>query len=282
MNTLRRIHVGAAGLLAVCSAAAAQEAMYTEAATMPSPGVFVLRPQLNFWRFGYNPGDNTERTDRLEVLTSLQIGIARGLSFTVEAPVEFEETIDAADGSEDHDQGVEDIGLTFKYRFFKDDTGGVDTVRAALLLGAHVASGDDHDFSSQSVNPHVGAVATVVCGRHGFNQDVDFRINTGGDDDDNAGGGRGLSDAFSHNTAYLFRISPEQYTPETFGSLYVTVELNGIWETNGDYELKWSPGIMFEAASFAVEIMAQLPLYHDLEHRAELDFSVGVGVRVTF
>jgi hypothetical protein len=267
---------------ALASAAPAQEAMYTAAATMPSPGVAVLREQYHFLRFGANEADGTERTDRSEWLTSLQVGLARDLSLTADVPVVFERATDATTGLAERDRGVEDLALTFKYRFFKHDTGGIDTLRAAILAGARVASGDDHDFSSQSINPSVGAVVTLVRGRHGFNQDLVYRLNTGGSDDRNVGGGRGLSDAVAHNTAYLFRLWPAEYAADSRGSLYATIELTGLYETNGDYELRWSPGLMFEAPSFAIEVMAQLPLYHRLDHRAELDFSIGVGLRITF
>ena len=85
--------------IAFCTLAAApalaQEAMYTPAATMPSPGVVIVRPQLNFYQYGSNPGDGTDSTQRLEAVTSLQIGLARALSFTIEVPVEFERRRDA-------------------------------------------------------------------------------------------------------------------------------------------------------------------------------------------
>lgn len=46
--------------------------------------------------------------------------------------------------------------------------------------------------------------------------------------------------------------------------------------------MRWAPGVMFEGRDFALELMVQLPVYDDLSERAELDFSVGFGVRVTF
>jgi hypothetical protein len=267
--------------LAATGPALAQEAMYTQSATMPSPGVLILRPQVNYWKFGAGPLDGTKSTERIESLTTLQYGLARALSLTAELPIEFDRR-ELSGGGIDHDQGVKDIGLTFKYRVFKHDTGGVDTLRGAILAGVHTPSGDDHDYSDTSIDPHLGFVLTAVRGRHGFNQEVMYRFNGGGDNAHNLGGGEGSSDAFFHNTAYLYRFSPETYTPATPGSVYGTIELNGIYETNGDYELRWSPGFMYEAKSFALELMAQFPLYHRLSERAELDFSVGFGVRWTF
>jgi hypothetical protein len=267
--------------LAAAAPCLAQEAMYTNAATMPSKGVSVVRPQFNYFKFGANPGDGSTSTEQYEAITSIQYGIARAWSLTLDIPVQWRSQ-DLLGGGTDSDKGVDDLDLMFKYRFFKEDTGGVDTLRAALLGGARFASGDDHDFSSESVNPHLGAVVTMVRGRHGFNQEVDYTFNTGGSDDDNFGGGEGSSDAFRYNTAYLFRIAPERYTAETTGSWYVTAELNGIYETNGDNEVRFSPGFMYEGRDFALELMMQFPMIEDVDHRAELDFSIGFGVRVTF
>lgn len=274
-----------AAVLIACSVSAdgalAQEAMYTNAATMPSRDVWVVRPQFNYYQFGANPGDGSTKTEVYEAVTSVQYGIARGWSLTLDIPVQWR-TQEFADGREDSDKGVDDLDAMFKYRFYKDDTGGVDTLRAAALFGARFASGDDHDFSSQSVNPHFGAVVTMVRGRHGFNQELDWTFNTGGSDDDNFGGNDGSSDALKYNTAYLFRIFPERYTATTTGSWYITAELNGLYETNGDNEIRFSPGLMYEGRNFALEFMMQFPFIHDLDHRAELDISVGFGVRVTF
>ena len=285
MNRIINVRAGAVGacvLAAFGGGALAQEAMYTAAATMPSEGVVIVRPLLNVYSFGSNPSDGTDSTQRIEALTTIQLGLARGLSFTLDVPVEFDRRTIAGTGAVDHDQGVQDLNLTFKYRLFKDDTGGIDTVRGAILAGAYVASGDDHDFSSMSINPHLGFVLTVVNGRHGFNQEVNYQFNTSRGDAHNLGGGRGRADSFTHNTSYLYRLSPDQYTASTPGAIYATVELNGIYEINGDYELRWSPGIMYEGKDFALELMAQFPLYHHLRERAELDFTIGLGIRFTF
>ncbi|MDX2114728.1 MAG: hypothetical protein SFZ24_03785 [Planctomycetota bacterium] len=269
----------AAAALALPHAARAQEAMYTEAATMPSPGVFLLRNQYHYSVYGSSPVDGSTATETHEFLTTLQFGVANDLAVRVDVPVALE-TEEFPTG-DDYDKGVEDIDLMLKWRFLRNDTGGVDTIRAALLAGAGVASGDDSDFSSQSVNPLLGAVFTKVWGRLGVNQDIIYRWNTGGERDANLGG-EGPDDAFMHNSALVYRIIPDQYTSETTGAWYLTAELNGLYETNGDYELRWAPGLMYEGRRFGFEIMAQLPLWHDLDERPELDFRVGIGFRFLF
>lgn len=177
---------------------------------------------------------------------------------------------------------MSDIGLALKWRFFKEDTGGVDTLRAALIGGARVASGDDLDFSSQSVNPNIGAVVTLIRGRHGFNQDFIFQLNTGRAGVDNLGGGSGPAEAFRANTSYLYRVFPERYAADTKGAWYLTAEINTLYETNGDWDVRFSPGVMYEGWDFALELMAQVPVVQELDNRAELDFGVGIGLRFTF
>lgn len=268
--------------LAACSLASsalAQEAMYTNAATMPSPGVSVIREQVHYYRYGGNPNTGSDHTDQLEFLTSWQFGLDRALSLTLDVPIEFRNTVD--NDTDDRDKGVEDIDLMLKYRIYQDDSGGIDTFRIALMGGVSFASGDDHDFSSQSVNPHLGIVFTEVRGRHGFNQELHYYFNTGGDKDGNYGG-EGPADALRLNLAYLYRIAPDVYRSDTKGAWYITAELNYLYETNADHDLRFSPGLMYEGRRFAFELMSQFPVWQDVEERPKLVFGIGVGVRITF
>ncbi len=270
--------------LGLAGTAQAQEAMYTQAATMPSPGITIVRPQFFIAEYGFNPVDNSSSTRQYKFNTSVQTGLARGLSLSLDVVPGLERSVDAATGVAKNDKGVDDIDLMLKWRFFKEDSGGIDTLRMAFMGGARVPSGDDRDFSTGNVNPHAGVVVTMVRGRHGFNQDLIYSVNTGseGDGFDNTGGGQGPADALRFNTAYLYRIIPDAFRADSRGAWYVTAELNGIYETNGDIELRWSPGLMYEGYEYAFEVMAQFPIYNDVNQRAELDFEVGIGFRFTF
>ncbi len=275
----RLILAAGVALAATSDGARAQEVMHTAAATMPSPASLILRPQFHYAEYGRNPHTGDEKTIRYEWTTSLQVGLYRELSLTAELPVIFETR--ERPGDDDDDYGVSDIDLTLKWRFFRKDSQGVDTIRAALLAGAAVASGDDDDFSTQSVNPFLGGVVTVIRGRHGFNQDLIYTLTTGGEEASNFGG-QSIHDALAFNSAYVFRLFPAEYSADTHGSLYATIELNGLYETNGDTELLWAPGLMYEARRFAVEVMVQLPLWQDVRERPELDLRVGIGLRFLF
>jgi hypothetical protein len=274
--------IGAAafGLFACASLTWAQEAMYTQAATMPSPGTGVFRQQFHYRVYGLNPSTGAEKTERYEAMSSVSYGLDRGLALTIDVPVALERTT-LAGGSSDWDRGISDFDLTLKYRVYKDDTGGVDTARAAILGGAAIASGDDHDFSSTSVNPYLGAVLTVVRGRHGFDVDAIYRLNTGGTRASNLGG-EGPDDAFRYDLAYLYRLAPERYTSDSVGAWYVTAEINGLYETGGDHDIRFSPGLMYEGRTWGFEVMAQFPLYQHVRDRPEFDLAVGFGVRLAF
>jgi len=278
-----RAHVALMLLIApslVASTAHGQEAMYTEAATMPSPGTFVLRQQYHYQEYGKNPNTGSDETFFHEWMSTLQFGVARGLAVRIDVPVRWR--TEEFGTSDDSDKGVEELGLMFKWRFFQKDSGGVNTLRAALMGGVEVPSGDDHDFSDRSIDPLIGGVVTLVHGKHGINQDLYFKWNTGGGEEFYNFGGDGPDNVLNHGTAYLYRFAPDEYTAQTTGAWYATIEVNGLYETHGDYELLWAPGIMYEGRLFALEFMAQFPLYQDVHDRPELDFRVGVGVRFAF
>jgi hypothetical protein len=259
-------------------AAMAQEAMYTAAATTASPGTFILREQFHFWRFGSDPRTDTDRTDRYELSSAVQIGLARGLSLTVETPVEIRDRRQESTGRHDTDTLSPDTELMLKWRFYQDDSGGIDTLRLALMTGVRFDTSSTDDFHA---DPHLGLVATKVFGRHGLNAEVRYTLTTGGDRLDNFGGD-GPADAFNYNFAYVYRIFPDAYTSQSDGAWYITAELNGLLETNGDHDLRFSPGLMYEGRRVGVEIMAQLPVYSRTDERPRLHFGIGVGVRLLF
>lgn len=278
---MKPMHAPAALLSAALVAPAlAQQTLHTEAATMPSPGTFVLLEQFHWTEYGLNPDTGSERTTNVEWLHILQIGLARDFALDVEVPIEWR-VEEEPDGSDEHDQGVGEIDLTFKYRFFRKDLDELGTVRAALLFGTSLPSGDDHDFSSNAVSPLFGAVVTAIKGRFGINQDLLFRWNTNGDDEFNLPG-KGPSEAIMHDTSFVFRLAPEEYTEASTGAWYATFEVNGVYETNGDYEVVGGPGLMYEARRFAVEALIEFPMYDGVDERAEIDLRVEVGIRFSF
>jgi hypothetical protein len=182
------------------------------------------------------------------------------------------------DGGDDF--GINDLALSLKYRPFQTDLGPVDSVRLAFIGGIEIPSGDG-DFSSHSFDPFAGAVFTAILGRHGINQSISYKFNTGGDEF-TMRAGDGQDDALRYDTAYLFRVSPATYAADTTAALYATVELNGIYETNGDNEALLGPGLLYEAKTFAAEATVGLPVIQDVDHRPDTDLTVTLGLRLLF
>jgi hypothetical protein len=258
--------------------ARAQEAMYTAAATMPGPGNYVLRQQVHFYRYGSSPASGSERQDVLELHNALAIGLDRGIALNLFAPVSWDrENFADPTVNDDESWGFDDLEANLKLRVYQSDTGGINTVRAALIGGVRANTDDQFTLS-----PFVAGVVTIVQGRHGFNQEVGFTLNPDSLSETDNMGGDGPSDAIHFNSAYVYRIIPETYQSDTVGAWYTTIEMNGLYETNGDVELRWSPGLMYEGRRWGFEIMAQFPLFQDVDHRAELDWAVGVGWRYLF
>ncbi len=280
MSRVTRIAVACAAL-ASATGVRAQEAMYTEAATMPSRGTGVVRAQFHYSQFGANAGAGIDETQQVETMVSVQYGIAKAAAIRIDVPVIPWRHEEMSAGHHVNDAGVEDITALFKYRVYKHDSGGVDTIRAVVFAGVEMLSGDSRQFSSLSASPFAGGVLTIVRGRHGFNQELTAKINPGGDNDHNFGGD-GTDNALFINSAYLFRFYPAAYTSQTTGAYYATAELLHTYETNGDWEGRASVGVMFEGRQWAWEAMVLLPLYDRLDHRAELDIGIGFGLRFSF
>jgi hypothetical protein len=268
--------IGVCTVGALSAASLAQEAMYTNAATMPGPGSIILRPQFHYARYGSNPQTGAESSDVLVTEAGFQYGIVRDVSAIVRVMGETESQNFEDPTPNDRHDSIEEVEALFKWRFYRNDSSSLDTTRAALYGGAHVST--DGELRA---NPHIGAVVSRVMGRHGLNFELAFSLNTGGDQRDNYGGD-GPSEAMWYNAAYVYRFYPESFTSESQSGWYATFELNGLSETSGDTEIKWSPGIMYEGRRFGFELMAQFPLYQDVDERAEMDFTVGFGFRWLF
>jgi hypothetical protein len=264
--------------LCLAPAALAQEATNTPAATQPAEGNLYLRQKLQYMSFGDDPSPEDRDIDKLVATTSLTYGLRRDMSLSLDLPLVY--MWEEHDGMDEDGFGVNDPMLTFKYRPVQVDLNPIDSVRLAVYGGLEFPSGDG-DFSSHSFDPVAGAVFTAIIGRHGVNQNLSYKFNFGGDEF-NTRAGDGPDDAFRYDTAYLFRIAPAEYTPETTAAAYITFELNGLYETGGDNEILIGPGFLYEAKSFAVEATIGVPVVQDVDDRPETDLVVTFGFRVLF
>lgn len=254
--------------------ALAQEATNTPAATQPSVGKWYLREKVQYDRFRADARSERLGRDMVVATTTLAHGLTRNLSASVELPV-----VQRRGGAADR-TGLADPVLAVKWRPLQRDLGPVDSVRLAIVGGLEIPSGDDH-FSSDSWDPFLGGVVTAILGRQGFNQGLSYKLN-GGDGRPLARAGDGPDHALRSDTAYLFRIDPVAYSARTSSATYATVELNGLWEANGDHEVLLGPGLLYEARTYALEATVGLPVASDASRRAEVAMRVTLGARLLF
>lgn len=207
------LRYGLAATLAVVLApvALAQEATNTPAATQPSVGKWYLREKVQYFKLGDDPSPEKRDIDKIVATTTLAYGITRDLSASLELPLVLSFEDPAGSAGTDTDFGANDLSLSFKWRPFQWDLNPVDSVRLAFFGGVESPTGSG-DFGSHSWDPFVGTVFTAILGRHGFNQSLSYKFNTGGDRF-NTRAGDGPDDALRYDTAYLFRLETRRSTP---------------------------------------------------------------------
>ncbi|MCX5691045.1 MAG: hypothetical protein NTV94_14875 [Planctomycetota bacterium] len=262
------------------AAALGQEATNTPAATQPGVGSWYLRERVQLVRMSDDPSPQDREIDKWIATTALTYGISRELSATLTLPLVY--SIEDADGASGRDTefGAGDASLSLKWRPFQWDLNPVDSVRVAFTAGVETPTGTG-DLGSHSWDPYVGVIFTSILGRHGFNEGLSYKVNTGGDEFSTTPGD-GTADALRYDTAYLFRVDPAAYTADTTAATYLTLELNGLYETNGDNEALLGPGILYEARAHALEATLGFPVMQDVDERAETDLVVTVGFRLLF
>jgi hypothetical protein len=267
-------------LLAPAGLAFAQEATNTPAATQPGVGKWYFRERLQYFKLGDDPSPQDRDIDKIVATTALSYGITRELSATLTLPLTLSFEDPAASDGTDTEFGAGDASLSFKWRPFQWDLNPVDSVRVAFFGGVEAPTGTG-DLGSHSWDPFAGVVFTSILGRHGFNQAFSYKFNTGGDEF-NTVAGDGPDDALRYDTSYLFRLDPAAYSADTTAATYLTLELNGLYETNGDNEILFGPGILYEARTFAAEATIGFPIVQDVDHRPSTDLMVTLGFRILF
>lgn len=275
----RHILAGVLTAAALQPVAMAQESINTPAAVQTAQGRIAPRFQLRYTEFGADPDGNGGEGRDWTVLTTVEYGLLSNLSLTLDAPFTYRER-DRAGADDRSTSGVGEVATSVKWRVWQNDFGPVDTARFGFFGGMEWPTGQD-EFSSASFDPFVGAAFTTIFGRHGFNQSLAWKFTTGGFENP-VYSGESTADELRFDSAYLFRIYPEAYSERFEASWYVVAEVNGTYETNGDHEILFAPGLLYEATGWAAEASVQLPLTRNLDHRPETDISVVIGVRLLF
>ena len=274
------IKLSLCGLLALAACVRAQEPISAESATQPSPGHFTLKHQFQFreYRSGNLPRGRRGDVRDLQFLSTLILGLDRDLSLSLKAPVVFRRT--GVRGTVDREEGFRDVSALLKWRFLRDDSSALNTTRMSLLAGAEIRTGDGA-LTNDGYNPMLGLALTRIDGRHGINADLIWTFTTNGIEDPVLPG-MSSADLLRYDAAYLYRLAPAKYSEDTKGAWYALAELNGSYETNGDHELFLSPGLMYEATTWALELSLQWPVVQELDHRPESEYAFIAGVRFSF
>lgn len=263
-------------------AAVAQESTNAvDSATQPSPGYVVFKEMFHYYDLDL---DNTTRRKRSDIndamfMTMVNVGVATDWSLSFRLPTILRRREYDWGGRVDREEGIGDFTALAKWRVYKNDSGTVDTARLALIGGMQVRTGDA-PFTSDAYNPILGLAYTQIAGRHGVNAALEWTFTTGGNDEP-IYAGESKADLLRYDLAYLYRLTPKEYDAETVGALYLELEANGYYETNGDNELLLSPGLMYEARTWAAELSVQIPTWQEVDHRAEVNYAIVAGIRLS-
>lgn len=255
----------------------AQAPMHAESATMPSPRHLTLREQFRYIHLDHDPSPRDREIDEITALSMVEYGLRNDLSLNLRIPVSVRWIDNQQWNDTELAAGVNDVTALLKWRLWKKDTGATDTARFAVLGGMEIRSGDS-EFSSDSYDPIVGLAYTQVIGRHGVNLSASWKFTTDGDPYPILAG-EGKADLLRYDAAYLYRIYPAKFDAESHGAWYAVAELNGTYETNGDFEILVSPCLMYEARTWVLELAVQLPTLQELDHRPETRFVIVAGLR---
>ena len=252
----------------------AQAPINSNVALQPSKGGLIIRQQVR-----YTEADLNAAIDDLDIrltssITTFVYGLSSELTLILTTPfVLSRRTENNTSGADDTDSGFADLRLLSKLRLYRDDFGPTNTRRFDLIGGLELPTGNS-EFTSESVDPILGGVFSHIEDRHSFHADALWQVNTGGGDKGD--------DLLRYDLAYVYRLSPETYASTHPTAIFVSAELNGFYETNGDHELFVSPGVQYVTTRWILEATVQIPVWQDLKHRAERDFIVGIGFRVQF
>ena len=303
-------------LVFLSSPALAQLPIHSEAAVQPSAGHFLIREQFTFGSLGRDPTGFEHEVREYIASTDITYGLTSHFALHALIPVMWQsvdsELIDHGGGGGGHgghtggggipippfpfpfpgdegstaahavgsDFGLDDITVGFKWRLYEKDLGPIDTLRFALLGAVETPTGEDA-YSSDSWDPIIGGVISYIQGRNGFNASLQWKFNTG-EHPINLHAGMGEDDTLFYNASYLFRVLPERYGAHSKPATYRVFEGNGVYETNGDNELLFSPGIMYETRDMAFEFGVQIPAYQEIENRPKTNLTLTAGVRFFF
>ena len=244
----------------------------SDVAFTPREGGSILRLQ-----YTYSEADRHDAAPGVRSFGARAVlinGITKDLALIFAAPFVHREIDVLGPGGSSLDfrqDGLADVTLLAKYRFWQRDVGPLHTLRWAVLGGINIRSGDS-DVTSDSYDPILGAVFSWRRDRSSFDADLLYQLNTAG--------GRSGHDALRYDLAYSYRLLPETFRTSNPYSLRVVAELNGRYLTDGSHEVFLAPGLQFAMPRWVLEASLQLPVVQELsDHMPQDDYRLIVGLR---
>lgn len=265
--------------LALALPASAQEASFTPAATMPSPGAWVVHTMFRGSTFKAD-GDLGVDGYLMEYNTMAALGLAPGVAVEGNLPV-YNGSLGSSDPSKRlGGTGLGNLEVDVKLRLLKVDFNTIDTLRVSGSVGvqAPTATGDYH---GEAVNPFLGSALTWIAGRHGVGLSARWMFTTGGTFDPNFATFT-TADMLHAGASYLYRLAPAEYGHEHREAWYGSAELQAIYETDGSTQLMLGPGILMEGTRFAFEMAVQFSLWQESVNRGDSTITAMVGLRFLF
>ena len=149
------------------------------------------------------------------------------------------------------------------------------------MAGTDLPVGDSEEAKDRWT-PMIGLASLYINEKHGFDTALRFMFPTSKGKRDPLTKNDGNSNMIHFNTAYLYRISPENYSFQTKSSSHLTLESSWIYQDNGDHELFITPGFLWELKESALEIGLKLPISSQVDYRLEEKWSLIAGFRLIF
>lgn len=264
---------GGAGVLGVLLGSASPGSagpINTDAALTPREGGNILRLQ-----YSYSETDarsNIEHINTSNVRATYVHGLRQDLAIFLSVPYvnrQVDRVLPRLGRVEDAHDGIGDITVLAKYRFWQEHRGPSETSRWAVLGGLDIRSGDSA-FSSDSYDPILGTVFSWRKDRMRFDADLIYQFNTGG--------GSFRHDTLRYDLAYSHRLFPEAYPQEQSWEFDAVAELNGRYGTDRTHEVFLSPGFQFITERWIFETSIQLPVIQSIDG-PETDYRLVFGFR---
>lgn len=251
-------------------------------------GGFVYRTQVRYLRASDDPAPLDRSIEAYTLPNVLVYGATRRTTLFGVLPYvsrSIEMTQSGSKQEEDTD-GFGDVTLLLRQTVHARDA-VQRTSRLALLGGFELPSGKK-EFSSDSIDYLLGGVYTLQSGRHEFDADLVYKVNTEGRDVT-------LGNELQYNLAYELRVSPWRW-PErgTPSQIYAVLEVNGSSQAkavsdgvdmgdSGGTVVFLSPGVQWVTVRVIYEATVQIPLVENLNgDQVGTDVVASAGVRINY